>query len=45
LSLTGLRPGSYSVTFSLANYVSQTALVVLQPGQAASETITLVPAG
>lgn len=43
-SVAGLTPGSYSVTVSLTGYISQTALVQVQPGQAASLLITLVKA-
>lgn len=44
-TLTGLPPGSYSVTFSLTGYVSQTALVHLTPGQGATIPVSLPPAG
>jgi hypothetical protein len=46
-TLTGLPPGAYSVTFSLTGYVSQTALVKLAAGQAATIPVSLpaIPTG
>jgi hypothetical protein len=43
-SVSGLAPGSWSVTFSATGYLSETALVVLQPGQTATVPVNLVPA-
>jgi hypothetical protein len=42
-SVTGLSPGHWSVTFSLTGFATQTALVNLQPGQAATVLVTLTP--
>ena len=42
-SLTGLAPGSWSITFSDAGYGTQTALVNLQPGQSANLPVALTP--
>jgi Carboxypeptidase regulatory-like domain len=43
-SVTGLPPASYSVSFSLTGFVTQTAQVRLSPGATASLTVTLAPA-
>ncbi len=40
--LVQLPAGTYTVTFSLAGYSDQTALVVLQAGQSATEDVALV---
>jgi hypothetical protein len=42
-SVTGLAPGHWSITFSLTGFVTQTALVDLQPGQAATVPVRLTP--
>jgi hypothetical protein len=42
-TLPQLPAGTYSVTFSLAGYANQTALVHLQPGQHAVQDIALEP--
>ena len=44
-SLPNLPPDSYSVTFSLTGYHETTVLVNLTPGQAASTSVTMTPAG
>lgn len=42
-SLGSLAPESYSVTFSLSGYQSETVLVHLQPGQTANASASLTP--
>ena len=42
-TLPQLPAGTYSITFSLAGYANQTALVHLQPGQPAVQDIALEP--
>jgi hypothetical protein len=44
-TVTGLAPSSYALTFSLAGYENQTALVRLSPGASQSVPITLQPVG
>ncbi|HET9076673.1 MAG TPA: carboxypeptidase regulatory-like domain-containing protein [Acidimicrobiales bacterium] len=43
-SLGGLAPSSYSITFSLAGYQTETVLVQLQAGQTARIPVSLTPA-
>jgi hypothetical protein len=43
--LTALPADTYTVTFSLTGYQSQTALIALGPGQTVSEDIALLPLG
>ncbi len=43
-SVTGLPPASYSVTFSITGFATQTAQVRLSPGTTASVSVTLAPA-
>ena len=42
-SLAQLPPGTYSVTYSLSGYASQTALIKLMAGQTATQDIALAP--
>jgi hypothetical protein len=42
-TITGLAPGHWSVTFTLTGFAPLTALVDLQPGQAANVPVTLSP--
>jgi hypothetical protein len=44
-TVSGLAPVSYAVTFSLAGYQSETALVQLGPGASKTLAITLQPDG
>jgi hypothetical protein len=44
-TLAQLPPGSYSVTYSLSGYSSQTALIKLKAGQTATQDIALKPSG
>jgi Carboxypeptidase regulatory-like domain len=44
-TLAQLSQGTYSVTYSLSGYSSQTALIKLKAGQTATEDIGLVPSG
>ncbi|MCU4186055.1 carboxypeptidase-like regulatory domain-containing protein [Acidiferrimicrobium sp. IK] len=44
-SITGLSPGAYSVTFSLAGYANQTSLSVLATGQTAPVSVALAAGG
>jgi hypothetical protein len=44
-SVTGLAPGHWSLTFSLAGFVTETALVDVAPGKALSITINMTPIG
>jgi hypothetical protein len=41
--LGGLRAGAWSVTFTRPGYVSRTVLVVLEPGEAATIAVRLIP--
>jgi hypothetical protein len=44
-AITGLPPGTYSVTFSIVGFADQTVLVQLAPGQNAVQNIVLVGTG
>jgi hypothetical protein len=44
-AITGLPPGTYSVTFSVNGFANQTVLVQLAPGQHAVQNIVLAAAG
>ncbi len=44
-TLAQLPPGTYSVTYSLSGYSSQTALIKLKAGQSATQDIALKPSG
>ncbi len=44
-TLAQLPPGTYSVTYSLSGYASQTALIKLAAGQTVTQDIALVPSG
>jgi hypothetical protein len=44
-TLPQLPPGTYSVTYSLSGYASETALIKLKAGQMATQDIALQPTG